>query len=81
MGLIKAALSSVSTVLADQWKEYFYCDSLSENVLAAKGQKKVSGRSSNTKGSENVITNGSVRTVETEESAALIRPIILSPLC
>ena len=60
MGLIKAALSSVSTVLADQWKEYFYCDSLSENVLAAKGQKKVSGRSSNTKGSENVITNGSV---------------------
>jgi len=60
MGLIKAALASGSSVLADQWKEYFYCDSLNENVLAAKGQKRVSGRSSNTKGSDNVITNGSV---------------------
>mgnify|MGYP003287838552 CR=1 FL=1 len=60
MGLIKAALASVSSVLADQWKEYFYCDSLTDNVLAAKGEKRVSGRSSNTKGSDNLITNGSV---------------------
>ena len=60
MGLIKAALGSVSGVMADQWKEYFYCEALPENVLAVKGQKRVSGRSSNTKGSDNVITNGSV---------------------
>ena len=59
MGLIKAAVASVSSVLADQWKEYFYCDSLDVNVLVAKGQKRISGRSSNTKGSDNVITNGS----------------------
>lgn len=59
MGLIKAALSSASTVLSDQWREYFYCDSLGANVLAAKGQKRVSG-GSNTKGSDNVITNGAV---------------------
>ncbi len=59
MGLIKAAFTSVSSVLADQWKEYFYCDSLEVNVLAAKGQKRISARSSNTKGSDNVITNGS----------------------
>ncbi len=60
MGLIKAALGGVSSVLADQWREYFYCDALTENVLAAKGQKRTTGRSSNTKGSENIITNGSV---------------------
>ena len=60
MGLIKAALGSVGGVMADQWKEYFYCEALPENVLAVKGQKRVSGRSSNTKGSDNVITNGSV---------------------
>ena len=60
MGLIKAAIGSVSSVLADQWKECFYCDALSETVLVAKGQKSTSSRSSNTKGSENVITNGSV---------------------
>lgn len=60
MGLIKAAAGSVGGVLADQWKEYFYCDSLEANVLAVKGQKRVSGRSSNTKGSENIISDGSV---------------------
>ena len=59
MGLIKAAMGAAGSVLADQWKEYFYCDSLSENVLAARGSKRVSGRSSNTKGTENVISNGS----------------------
>ena len=59
MGLIKAALNSASTVLSDQWREYFYCDSMAANVLAAKGQKRVGG-GSNTKGSDNVITNGAV---------------------
>ncbi len=60
MGLIKAALGSAGGVLADQWKEYFYCDALSADVLAVKGQKRTSGRSSNTKGVDNIITNGSV---------------------
>ena len=45
--------------LADQWKEFFYCDALSANVLVSKGQNRVSGRSSNTKGNDNIISNGS----------------------
>ena len=60
MGLIKAALGSAGGVLADQWKEFFYCDALPANVIAVKGQKRTSGRSSNTKGSDNIISNGSV---------------------
>ena len=60
MGLIKAALGSVGGVLADQWKEYFYCESLPANVLAVKGQKRATGRSSNTRGSDNIISNGSI---------------------
>ena len=60
MGLIKAAFGAVSTVLADQWREYFYCDSMAENVLVTKGVKRISGKSSNTKGSDNVISNGAV---------------------
>lgn len=60
MGLIKAALGAAGGVLADQWKEYFYCESMAVDVLCTKGQKRVSGRSSNTKGSDNVISNGSV---------------------
>ena len=60
MGLIKAALGSAGGVLADQWKEYFYCESLPMNILVTKGQKRASGRSSNTKGFDNIITSGSV---------------------
>jgi len=60
MGLIKAGLGALGGVLADQWKEYFYCEALPEGTLAVKGQKRVSGRSSNTKGSDNIISQGSV---------------------
>ena len=60
MGLIKAALGSAGGVLADQWKEYFYCEALPDNVLMMKGQKRTSGRSSNRKGNDNIITSGSV---------------------
>ncbi|MGT2910794.1 SPFH domain-containing protein [Streptococcus cameli] len=59
MGLIKAATGAVGSVLADQWKEFFSCDAMDKEVLVAKGNKQVSGRSSNTKGSDNVISDGS----------------------
>lgn len=59
MGLIKAAFGALSGTLADQWKEYFYCESLDEEILVAKGEKRVSGRSSNKKGEDNIITDGS----------------------
>ena len=60
MGLIKAALGAAGGTFADQWKEYFYCESMESDVLVQKGMKKVSGRSSNRHGSDNVITDGSV---------------------
>lgn len=60
MGLIRAAAGATGGTLADQWKEYFYCDALPETVMAVQGLKRISGRSSNTKGNENIISNGSV---------------------
>ena len=60
MGLIKAALGSFQGVMADQWKEFFYCDSMDANVLVSKGSKRTGKRSSNTKASDNIISNGSV---------------------
>lgn len=57
MGLIKAGIGALGGTLADQWKEFFYCDALDNNVLMVKGQKRVSGRSSNTKGHDNIIYN------------------------
>ena len=59
MGLIKAGVGAVGGVLADQWKEFFYCDALPNNVLVKKGQKRIGNRSSNTQGSDNIISNGS----------------------
>ena len=59
MGLIKAGLGAAGGTLADQWKEFFYCDAIDKDVLVVKGEKRVSGRSSNKKGSDNIITSGS----------------------
>ena len=59
MGLIKAAVGAAGGVMADQWKEFFYCDSIDNDVLVVKGRKRVSGRSSNTRGEDNIISNGS----------------------
>lgn len=72
MGLIKAALNSAGSVLADQWKEYFYCDSMDETVLVSRGRKRTDRRSSNTKGSDNIITNGSVIVVNEGQCMMII---------
>lgn len=61
MGLIKAITSAAGGVLADQYKEYFYCDALDTDVLVTKGRKRTSARSGgNNRGEENIISNGSV---------------------
>ncbi len=60
MGLLKAGVGALSGVLADQWREFFYCDALENEVLMRRGEKRTGGRSSNTKGNDNVISNGSI---------------------
>lgn len=60
MGLIKAGAGALGGTLADQWKEFFYCEAMEKNVMVTKGKKRTGSRSSNTKGSDNVISNGSV---------------------
>ena len=59
MGLIRAGAGALGGTLADQWKEFFYCDALPNDVLMRRGQKQITGRSSNIKGNDNIITNGS----------------------
>ena len=59
MGLIKAATGAIGGTLADQWKEYFYCDAMDADTLVTKGIKRESERSSNRKGESNVISDGS----------------------
>ena len=59
MGLIKAITGALGGTLADQWKEFFYCEAIPATTLVVKGEKRIGQRSSNTKGSDNIISNGS----------------------
>ena len=72
MGLIKALAGSVGGVLADQWKEFFYCDSISADTLVVRGQKQTTSRTSNTKGNDNIISNGSVIAVADGQAMAIV---------
>ena len=81
MGLISAMGGAVGGTLADQWKEYFYCEAMDADVLVCKGQKRVSGRSSNTKGSDNIITNGSVVAVNEGQCMIIVEQGKVVELC
>ena len=59
MGLIKAAIGALGGTLADQWKEFFYCEAMDKSVMVTKGKKRITSRSSNTSGNDNIISNGS----------------------
>ena len=83
MGLIKAGMGAIGGVLADQWKEYFYCESLPSEVLVTKGQKRISskGRSSNTSGEDNIITNGSVIAVNEGQCMIIVEQGKVVDIC
>jgi len=80
MGLIKAALSSATGVLAEQWKEYFYCDALDSGTIMVRGMKKTSGRSGN-RGSDNIITSGSVIAVADGQCMIIVDQGKIAELC
>lgn len=80
MGLIQAGVVAVGTVLADQWKEYFHCDSLDESILVAKGVKQV-GKGSNTKGTDEVITSGSTIIVNEGQCMIIVDQGEITEVC
>ncbi len=71
MGLIKAALSAAGGVLGDTWKEFFYCDSLSSDILVAKGHRRT-GKGSSNSGDDNIITNGSIISVNNGQCMMIV---------
>ncbi|MDO4285006.1 MAG: SPFH domain-containing protein [Eubacteriales bacterium] len=83
MGLIKAIGSAAGSVLADQWKEYFYCDAMGADVLLTRGQKRLSEKrgSSNTKGEDNIISNGSVIAVADGQCMVIVEQGKVMELC
>ncbi|MDR0946866.1 MAG: SPFH domain-containing protein [Ruminococcus sp.] len=61
MGLIKAAIDSISSSLADSWLEVIEPDNMDDRTLMVRGiSQRTSNKGANKKGSQNVISNGSV---------------------
>jgi len=81
MGLIKAIAGAAGGVLADAWREYFYCESLPADILVTKGAKRAGKRSSNVKGSDNIITNGSIIAVADGQCMILVDQGKVTELC
>ncbi|MBR1989913.1 MAG: SPFH domain-containing protein [Firmicutes bacterium] len=81
MGLIRAALGSAVGTLSDQWKDYFYCDSIPADVLVIKGRNRNSGRSGNTGRTSNVISDGSVINVADGQCVMIVEAGKIVDLC
>lgn len=81
MGLIKALASAAGTTLADQWLEYFYCESMPEDVMVVKGEKRIGGKSSNKKGNDNIISNGSIIAVNEGQCMMIVDQGKVAEVC
>lgn len=81
MGLLKAGVGALSGVLADSWRDYFYCESMDADVLAVKGEKRTGGRSSNKKGTDNIISNGSIINVNDGQCMIIVESGKVVEIC
>ncbi len=81
MGLLKAGVGALGGVLADQWRDYFYCESMDADVLVTKGVKRTGGRSSNKKGEDNIISNGSIININDGQCMIIVESGKVVDLC
>ncbi len=81
MGLLKAGFGALGGVLADSWRDYFYCESMDSDTLVVKGEKRAGDRSSNKKGTENIISNGSIINVNDGQCMIIVESGKVVELC
>jgi len=81
MGLLKAGLGAMGGVLADSWRDYFYCESMDADTLVQKGEKRAGGRSSNKKGTDNIISNGSIINVNDGQCMIIVESGKVVEIC
>ena len=81
MGLLKVGVSAAQSVLADKWREYFYCPSMAADVLVKKGEKRQEKKNLNNKGSDNIITNGSVIAVNEGQCMIIVDHGAIAEVC
>ena len=81
MGLVRAAGAALSTMMGDQWREYFYCNSLDNDTLMLKGEKRIGPKSSNTKGADNIISNGALIAVNDGQCMIIVEQGAIVEVC
>ncbi|MBE6913083.1 MAG: SPFH domain-containing protein [Ruminococcaceae bacterium] len=81
MGLLKAGFGALGGVLADSWRDYFYCESMDSDTLVVKGEKRAGDRSSNKKGTDNIISNGSIINVNDGQCMIIVESGKVVELC
>ena len=81
MGLISALAGAASGALADSWREYFYCEAIPADILVTKGLKREGKRSTNTKGSDNLISNGSIIAVNDGQCMLIVEQGKVVEIC
>ena len=81
MGLLKAGIGALGGVLADSWRDYFYAESLDADTLVVKGEKRAGGRSSNKKGTDNIISNGSIININDGQCMLIVESGKVVELC
>ena len=81
MGILKAGIGAAASVLADSWRDYFYCDAIPVDTLAVKGIKRADRGSSNTKGNDNIISNGSIIAVADGQCMILVDQGKVTEIC
>ena len=80
MGLLKAGIGALSGALSDAWRDYFYCESMSSDILMIKGSRRTGKRSSN-KGDDNIITNGSIVAVNEGQCMMIVEQGLIVDFC
>ena len=81
MGILKVGIGAASSVLADSWRDYFYCDALPADTLAIKASKRTGKGSSNTKGNDNIISNGSIIAVADGQCMLIVDQGKVTEIC
>ena len=81
MGLVRAAGAALSTMMGDQWREYFYCNSLDNDTLMLKGEKRIGPKSSNTNGADNIISNGALIAVNDGQCMIIVEQGAIVEVC
>jgi membrane protease subunit (stomatin/prohibitin family) len=75
MGLLKAGIGALSSALSDTWRDYFYCEALSADVLVEKGHKKDARKD------DNIITNGSIIAVNDGQCMIITEQGLIVDVC